>query len=86
MNPLLNCLYQYTLEHLKIDGPEYLDNHRYSADKLHMLESTLSEDQTQLLTDYLYMHGLSSDAEQEAIFRDALIAGLYFGSLCRLVE
>lgn len=86
MNPLLNCLYQHTLEHLEPGDPEYQENRRCSAKKLSALEATLNEHQAQLLTDYLYMHELASDAEQEAMFRDALIAGLYFGSLCRLAE
>ena len=86
MNPLLNCLYQHTLEHLEPGDPEYQDNRRCSTNKLSALEATLDERQAQLLTDYLYMHELASDAEQEAMFRDALIAGLYFGSLCRLAE
>lgn len=80
MTDFLFHIYNYVLEHLKIDDPEYEENRDYAAAQYGALMDSLPPDQAVQLESYQYMSEIARDMEQEAIFLAAFRAGLYLGA------
>lgn len=81
MNNFLRDIYNYLLEHLEVQEPEYGENLRYAAYQVDALLQTLTPEQAAHLRDYQGMTTLASELKEEAVFLAAFQAGLYLGSL-----
>lgn len=80
MNDFLLHIYNYILEHLETDDPEYEENRTHASAQYGALMQALPPKQAVQLESYQYMSEIARDAEQEAIFLAAFRAGLYLGA------
>ena len=80
MNDFLLHIYNYILEHLETDDPEYEENCTRASAQYGTLMQALPPKQAVQLESYQYMSEIARDMEQEAVFLAAFRAGLYLGA------
>ena len=80
MNDFLLHIYNYILEHLETDDPEYEENRTRASAQYGALMQALPPKQAVQLESYQYMCEIARDMEQEAVFLAAFRAGLYLGA------
>ena len=83
MNDFLRHIYNYLLEHLELNDPEYQEHQHYAALQYNTLLQTLTPEQAAHLRDYRDMSAIAEALESEALFLSTFRAGLYLGTNSR---
>lgn len=81
MNELLDHLYTYAIEHIKIDDPEYRKNALYAERHLDKLKTLLSAEQLNHLNALLDAEQEIDQLQNKTLFQIALTMGIHLGSL-----